>query len=921
MSWPLSQEYNEAIQSPAVCFADAELRQGQVAVNALGLPMPCSGNFADVYQVYCPTTGNTWAVKCFTRQVVGQRERYAEISRHLQQARLPFTVEFQYLEHGIRVAGSWYPVLKMRWVEGLLLNDFVRANLDRPGVLHALGQIWLHMAQRLSEAGVAHGDLQHGNVILVPGSKTTSLAVKLIDYDGMYVPALASSKSGEVGHPNYQHPQRLREATYNAAMDGFSVLVVATALRALEVGGTALWQRYDNGENLLFTEADFRDLAASPLFAELRQSPHAAVRTLAEGLEKACRSRLEEAPLLEGLLAQERPPVTPPRLPAPVSRTQDWDFAPARPTSPRRRQGRVVPAWVWAASAGAALLLIILGVFFGTRALSGQPQAPHAIAPKEPAGETPLQVPASRPQPPPTTRPQPPEIAPPQDNKPPTPEPNPGPAPPPVTPKPPDRPKRRPVPPPPPPAPAPLSIRPKPPEDRRFPVPDPKAYAKAEKELHNDNQGLYASADKGPLASKLYDVVNHGSYSSDVRYVAWKELLDLAAAQGDTYSTVHHASRLGQRYQVNPLEIHCRALEGCADKASNADTARHTAVEAWRFLQYAVAQEEFDLAGRLALAGTKAATRARSKALLDRANKLSEEFQTARREYDDVRPQIQALARDPNNPEANLAVGRYRCCSQDNWEDGLPLLAKGSDAALRELAVRDLQGAADAAGRHALGDGWFDQAGHAQDAAQEGFRRRAHYWYKKARPGLAGDALAEVDKRLQTLAAQVPELKGPWGALKAPQEFVRAGLLHLARNQTLCTRRCYRGAIEVTVEAMTTKKNIRLFAGDGAMVVFNGDFKPGQLEVHIADAGGLFVGSGLEGKSVPLIPNQFYTLRWRLTPNGMTVWVSGKEVFRSSHPSNLSLPRPVGIQTTDSAVAVKSFVVEPLRQEEAASKN
>ena len=99
MSWPLSQEYNEAIQSPASSFADPELRKGEATTSSLGLPMPRSGNFADVYEVRC-VSGSSWAVKCFTRQVPGLRDRYQEISRHLKQAKLPFSVDFSYLEKG-----------------------------------------------------------------------------------------------------------------------------------------------------------------------------------------------------------------------------------------------------------------------------------------------------------------------------------------------------------------------------------------------------------------------------------------------------------------------------------------------------------------------------------------------------------------------------------------------------------------------------------------------------------------------------------------------------------------------------------------------------------------------------------------------------------------------------------------------------
>src|SRR5436189_4087102 len=112
MPWPTSVDYNEAVQNPAYCFSDPELKAGQVACNAMGLPTPCTGNFADVYQVCCPG-GRVWAVKCFTKEVADLQRRYKAVSEHLRQAKqtggLPFMVEFDYLEQGVRVRGQWSP--------------------------------------------------------------------------------------------------------------------------------------------------------------------------------------------------------------------------------------------------------------------------------------------------------------------------------------------------------------------------------------------------------------------------------------------------------------------------------------------------------------------------------------------------------------------------------------------------------------------------------------------------------------------------------------------------------------------------------------------------------------------------------------------------------------------------------------------
>jgi hypothetical protein len=406
MPWPLSQDYNEALQNPQTSFSDPELRQGQVVTNALGLPMPCSGNFADVYQVRCPD-GTRWAVKCFTRESPGLRERYQEIGRHLRQAVLPFTVDFNYLEQGVRIHGRWYPVLKMQWVEGFTLNEFVRANLDRPATLEALFQIWLWMARRLREARIAHADLQHGNVLLVPGSRPESLALKLIDYDGLWVPALAEKKSGEVGHPAYQHPQRLREGTYNAEVDRFPLLAVATALRGLKTGGRALWERYDNGDNLLFREGDFKTPGQSPLIRELGQLVDPGARSLVEPLLRSCKGAIDRVPLLDEVLEglttaapatepirqnTSRPPlVLATTAVEPLARkhsavpasevVEAWQEAEEEPEErPRRRpRSRVVSVrrkngmapWVWLAIGAAGMLGVVVLGAVGFLALRG----------------------------------------------------------------------------------------------------------------------------------------------------------------------------------------------------------------------------------------------------------------------------------------------------------------------------------------------------------------------------------------------------------------------------------------------------------------------------------------------------------------------------------------------------------------------
>ena len=303
MPFPQPNEYNEAIQNLRSTVSDAELRQGEAAVNAMGVPMPSSGNFADVYKVHCPATGNAWAVKCFTREAAGLKERYRGISDHLEKTPFGFMVEFHYIEPGIRIGKQSYPFLKMRWVEGLRLNQFVSDYLDKPKTLKNLLPLWVKLSAKLRQARIAHGDLQHGNVLLVPVPETGQLGLKLIDYDGMYVPALAKSKSGEVGHPCFQHPQRIKEAIYNADMDRFSHLAIYTAIQAAMVGKRELWDKFDNGDNLLFRETDFKNPETSDLFRRLWETPsQPELHSLAGRLILACKRPLNQCPHLDELI-------------------------------------------------------------------------------------------------------------------------------------------------------------------------------------------------------------------------------------------------------------------------------------------------------------------------------------------------------------------------------------------------------------------------------------------------------------------------------------------------------------------------------------------------------------------------------------------------------------------------------------------
>lgn len=258
MPWPTPQEYNEALQHPKLSFNDRVLKLGQPELNALGLPRPTSGAFCNVYCLH--TAAKDWAVRCFLNDFPDQKIRYQEIARFTMTDDLPYTVSFEYLPMGIKVGSFWYPILKMEWVHGLSFLEFVQQNIDKPAVLLNLSDDFYRMMLDLHEAGIAHGDLQHGNIII-----TDTNELRFVDYDGMYVPSLAGNKSNELGHRNYQHPGR-NNGDFGPYLDNFSAWVIYLSLEVVARDSRLWYEIHKGDECLLFKQSDFLDADCSPVF-------------------------------------------------------------------------------------------------------------------------------------------------------------------------------------------------------------------------------------------------------------------------------------------------------------------------------------------------------------------------------------------------------------------------------------------------------------------------------------------------------------------------------------------------------------------------------------------------------------------------------------------------------------------------------
>lgn len=254
-----------------------------------------SGAFAAVFKG--SLNGRTYAIRCFLSAEDETINRYKAICSYLKNISSSWKTECEFIENEIFLNGNSYPILKMEWMNGLLINQFISNHLSENKVLAELQAKLISVSEDLERNKIGHGDIQCGNIII--SGTSDDFQVKLIDYDGMYVPDLAYKKSIEKGRSEFQHPKRTLN-NFSPEMDRFSFWVMLTALEALKLDKT-LWREVMQGgfntlDNFLFTIQDFLNPNQSTLFNRLYKLNSTSLNFYLETLKWLCNSEYSVIP-------------------------------------------------------------------------------------------------------------------------------------------------------------------------------------------------------------------------------------------------------------------------------------------------------------------------------------------------------------------------------------------------------------------------------------------------------------------------------------------------------------------------------------------------------------------------------------------------------------------------------------------------
>lgn len=265
MNYPLLSEYVESIKSAEDNLA--ELNYLHPVLDANGDPVLTSGNFAVVFKMQDKNTGQYYALKCFTKEQEGRAESYRMIAEELENVETSYLTHFRYYDNELFVdcantVETEFPVVLMDWVEGLTLGEYIREHIVDQYALEMLAYQFSRLAMWLLPQAFAHGDLKPDNILVQDDG-----SLVLVDYDGMYVPAMKGQKARELGSPDFRHPSRT-ENDFDEHIDDFAVSVMLLSLKAISLSPN-LFSVYGNSERLLFSSNDFVLLSQSQVMSTL----------------------------------------------------------------------------------------------------------------------------------------------------------------------------------------------------------------------------------------------------------------------------------------------------------------------------------------------------------------------------------------------------------------------------------------------------------------------------------------------------------------------------------------------------------------------------------------------------------------------------------------------------------------------------
>ncbi len=274
------------------------------------------------------------------------------------------------------------------------------------------------------------------------------------------------------------------------------------------------------------------------------------------------------------------------------------------------------------------------------------------------------------------------------------------------------------------------------------------------KELFGDELAQAKKPDeKIALAEKLIKQSRESGGDEASQYVLLDEARSLAVDAGALSLLSRVSVQLAGIYRVDAIELLADGLDVIIARPHPVAVYKESAESALVLIDQAIAAENFELAERFSGAALAAVRKAKDTQLTKAAVDRNKSLAALKQQWDEMQKAGAVLEQTPDNPAANLVMGRYHCFVRGDWIVGFEYLAKSNDATFSQLAAKSLAVPDDLAQAAELGDAWWDAADKAKGRDKEDLRSASGYWYRHAVDTLTGLAKTRIEKRLAEIDA------------------------------------------------------------------------------------------------------------------------------------------------------------------------
>ena len=299
------------------------------------------------------------------------------------------------------------------------------------------------------------------------------------------------------------------------------------------------------------------------------------------------------------------------------------------------------------------------------------------------------------------------------------------------------------------------------------PVPDRAAQQQAVERIKSVFADEYETNDrveKSKFAGRLLDLAKN-ERDDVAKFTLYREAVRFASEAGDAVTAIKAIDAMASHFAISSSAVRMYAISNISKQSLPENQAVAAADACVGLVHELIADNEYGQAKRVVEYGLGCLRRSRDNQRKVAMRELGESVDEVADQFKSIAIHAKKLKEDPSDPTANLEVGKFECLVKGNWERGLSLLTKGSDASLKQLAEKTLAHPDDAQEQFQVANGWWNQGEKLEGVMRDRALAYAGTHYKSALPKLAGLSKATAEKRIE----EAPSLAGN-GLAAAPRQ-------------------------------------------------------------------------------------------------------------------------------------------------------